>query len=469
MKQTILAIMFLLFLFSAQGTNCVIHGNAGTYAGETLYLSTYSDYITKTKKNIAESKVDDEGYFSFTVESNECFEAFIDLDVFVGYIIVEPGKRFNVVLPQKTVRHHQDIMNPYFKPFEFYLRILNDDDNVTVVLKKFDALYAEVVRKIFKDPGHINPGLVETEIQSLDEKTAFCKNAFFADYKKYKFLELRLDAIYKNKKAVIRKNFNPEPVLFKNPAYNKLLKDKLGNVLLEAHGDEIMKMLSDNSGWNMMDRTLAKYDMCSNPEFREYYLFVNLYQEFYKNTIFKNNILDALYSSKEFIKNKHTLKAIENFLENAKNLIAGNASLDFRLSDIQTYMHSLSDFQGKFVYLGFYSTESYPCKKDILLLQSLAEKDKKMLKIILIFKEQSPLIIKNFIEDAKLENILVLRADDNEKIIKEYNVKAFPTYYLINPEGKLSLISAPGPAEDFSAVYQKIRQGWRIKQMQKAN
>ena len=83
------SIVFILSLsIYTQAEICKIYGNAGTYTGETLKLYTYSDYITLTKKMIAESPVDDEGYFTFSVETNETFEAFIDLDVFVGYIVI---------------------------------------------------------------------------------------------------------------------------------------------------------------------------------------------------------------------------------------------------------------------------------------------------------------------------------------------------------------------------------------------
>ncbi|MCD6557012.1 MAG: TlpA family protein disulfide reductase [Bacteroidales bacterium] len=138
--------------------------------------------------------------------------------------------------------------------------------------------------------------------------------------------------------------------------------------------------------------------------------------------------------------------------------------MDFRLPDNETYMHNLSDFRGKFVYLGFFSTDSYPCKKDILLIKALAEKKPEFLKIILIFKEAGTARIKSFLKDIDTKNITILHSDDNGKVIEDYNVRAYPTYFLINPKGKLTLISAPGPAEDFEAAYFKIKQEWKIKQ-----
>ncbi len=468
--KTVLSILFLLSFFSVSRANtCKIYGNAGTYAGETLRLYTYSDYITLTKKIVAESPVDDEGYFTFNIETDKSYEAFIDLDVFIGYIIIEPGKKLNIVLPKKTIRRHEDLMNPYFKPFEFYIRIMNDENTATQAMKDFDALYENASKIIFKNPKHINPGLTEKEIQKIEDSTSYCKNQFFTEYKKYKILELRYNTIYRNKKAVVRKNYSDSPVLYNNPAYNKLLKEDLGNILFESNSEIIFKLLSENTGWNMISRALANTDLCKNQEFREYYLFINLYNEFYKNTIFKNNIVDVLYSAEKYVKNPHTLAAIKNFLDNSANLITGNASLDFRLPDNNMNMHSLSDFRRKFVYLSFFSTESYQCKKDVLLLKSLADKKDEFLKIIIVFKENNTSAIKKFLKDIDTENITFLHSDDGGKIIEEYNVRAFPTYFLINPDGRLSLISAPGPSEDFEAAYFKIRQALKIKKSRENN
>lgn len=461
-------ILFILSLtINAQAKSCKIFGNAGTYAGETLRLFTYSDYITLTKKIVAESKVDDEGYFSFTIETDKSFEAFLDLDVFIGYIVIEPDKEFEIVLPKKTIRRHQDIMNPYFKPYEFYIRILNNDNSVTAAMKKFDALYKDVVTIIFKNPKHINPGLTEIKIQALDDSTKFCDNNFFNNYKKYKFLKLRYDAAYKNKKAVARKNFSNDTVLYNNPAYNKLLKEELGSILFEIYGDTLYQLLAVNAGWNMMSRTLSNYDLCYNQEFREYFLFINLYNEFYKTNIYKNSIIDVLYSAKNYVKNEHILKAINNFLDNSSNLIIGNIGLDFRLPDNETYMHSLSDYRDSFVYLGFFSSSSYACKKDILLIKSLADKKLENLKIVLVFKENNTSQIKNFLKGIDLHNITILHSDDEGKTIQNYNVRAFPTYFLINPESRILLISAPGPSENFESVYFKIIQNRKIKEARK--
>jgi hypothetical protein len=42
------------------------------------------------------------------------------------------------------------------------------------------------------------------------------------------------------------------------------------------------------------------------------------------------------------------------------------------------------------------------------------------------------------------------------EIIDQYDVRAYPTYYLIGPSGKLQMSPAPSPAEGFESQLFKL-------------
>ena len=146
MKRVIILFLLVSLYHSSISQECTISGNAGTYSGYKIKVFKYSDYFTKTKKIIAEFPIDSTGSFSFKINSKEPFQAFFDLDVFIGKIIIEPGKHLKIVLPQKTNRHEADILNPYFVPMEFYIRILNDENSITSGFKMFNSMYNESIK-----------------------------------------------------------------------------------------------------------------------------------------------------------------------------------------------------------------------------------------------------------------------------------------------------------------------------------
>jgi hypothetical protein len=49
-----------------------------------------------------------------------------------------------------------------------------------------------------------------------------------------------------------------------------------------------------------------------------------------------------------------------------------------------------------------------------------------------------------------------LHYGNQSSIIREYDIRAFPTYYLIDRNGKLAISPAPSPAEEFEARFFKL-------------
>ncbi len=466
MKATKSIIIFLFFFNQILAQEYTISGNAGTYTGDTLRMYVYSDYITKTKKLISKTYVEENGDFSFTLSETKTKKAFIDLDVFIGNIIIEPNKNLKIVLPKKTVRSEYDRMNPYFKPFKFYIRVLNDEKNITLAIKHFNKLFKNSLKIIFKDKKHINPGLVEKEIIKINDSTSYIKDPFFINFKKYKFLYLRHITYYKNKKAIVRKNFSKDKFIPQNPAYNEFLTEKFGTFVFETNGDTLYHFLSANYGWRAYMNFLSKNEIYKNKEFREYFLLLNLYKKFYKDNTFQKSIIKLLHSTEKEDISKLSRTIINNFLDKSGRLILGNPVSNFSLFDSEDEKITLSDFQDKFVYLSFYNKDSYACQKDIEILNQLYEKKKDMLEIITIFADKNTNYIKELKKEGKY-NWTILQCSESDKVLKNYKVVSFPTYYLIHPNGTLLLLPAPGPAEDFEAKYFKIYQEWKRKKIRR--
>lgn len=462
MKRILIFLSVFIFSFYSNAETCIISGNAATYSGDKLELFTYSDYITKSRIKITDCIVDEEGYFVFTINSDKTFQAFIDLNVFKGKIIIEPGKKFEIVLPKKTVRHEADILNPYFKQIEFYIRILNDDNNVTNGIRKFNELYNESLDIIFKNPRHINSGVVENEIIKISKNLKHIDNKFFEDFKFYKFLHLRQLSYYKNKEAVIRKNYSNKDVLYNNPAYNDLLIKEFETYMFEENGDTLYKILITSKDWNSLNNYLKKDKKYYNKDFREYFLSLNLYKMFYKNNYYQRSIINILKTAGNSDINNYTRSIINNMLQISGSLVIGSPVLNFTLYNQYKERISLSDFYGDFVYLSFFSKESYACQKDLVLLDQLYKKNIDLLEIVTVFNDPNHQDIID-LSDNNVYDWTILHCYDKDRILKDYKVVAYPTYFLVHPNGTLSLMPAPGPAENFEAAYFKAYKEYERK------
>ncbi len=59
---------------------------------------------------------------------------------------------------------------------------------------------------------------------------------------------------------------------------------------------------------------------------------------------------------------------------------------------------------------------------------------------------------------------MLLSYKSQKSIIDDYKVRVYPTYYLINPEGKLSMSPAVSPAENFELQFFKMIQSLKKTQ-----
>jgi len=64
-------------------------------------------------------------------------------------------------------------------------------------------------------------------------------------------------------------------------------------------------------------------------------------------------------------------------------------------------------------------------------------------------------------------NWVFLDGSNQTEIFKTYNVKAYPSYFLIDPEGNLVLSPSISPAENFEKAFVGYEQYYRIERARK--
>jgi peroxiredoxin len=120
----------------------------------------------------------------------------------------------------------------------------------------------------------------------------------------------------------------------------------------------------------------------------------------------------------------------------------------FELEDTGGRLVKLSDLRGKYVYLNFCTCQSYACLNEFNLLATLHQKHHERLTIVTIATDPQEEVLIQFLAKNKYDWVF-LHYDLQPDILKEYDIRAFPTYFLIGPDGRLIFSPAPSPAENF--------------------
>jgi hypothetical protein len=90
------------------------------------------------------------------------------------------------------------------------------------------------------------------------------------------------------------------------------------------------------------------------------------------------------------------------------------------------------------------------------MLASLYQNHKDRLTIITIATDPMEDVLRQFLSKNNY-SWKFLYYDNQPEILKEYDIRAFPTYFLIGPDGKLIHSPAASPSENFEQLFETMK------------
>lgn len=495
-----LIVVFLILVPSTVFADMVtLKGNAPEYEGVTISFLKFSDQITYTEKELCSTTVDENGNFECSFGCEETIYVFIHLGVYEAFLFAEPGKTYEIILPEFKEKSLADELNPYFKPTNYHLGILNSSENeLNYQLAFFDEIYAmmgskelyqiydkireiddenkmndvdtvysaEAYQKIVNNStAYISNNLknidVSAEINKVDSLFSEVDNKFFNDFKRYKFALYQSVSADQKMKSISDEYYLNNEILYENPAYMELFNMVYDEYFLyfgrTDSGRKIYSDINKLKSISALEKTLGNDSVLSNDTLKELVILKCLHDEFYNDKFSRSamlTVLDSLAMQTKVPKHKFIAG---NIREKVTKLMLDYRPPEFELYDKDSNLISLESFKGEYLYLGFCTTTSYACIKEFAMLESMYEKHKDHFEIVIISMDESIPQMKRFVE-MKNYSFRFLHYGNQSDVFKDYDIRAFPTYYFINKEGKLALTPAPSPDQNSEfAIFKVMR------------
>ena len=461
MISRVLLLVFCSLISVKYGLSVEISGMDSTYANSEIVLYKQADPITGKDFELARTITDRNGVFKLNIDLSETTYIYAYLGIYKVYIFAEPGKNYEVVLPQKRDKTRADVFNPFFKYIETHLGIENQDKNdLNLQIRMFDdsfyPFYKKHTERVFSDD--IEFDLLDKDIEQLDKPFAKSKHTYFNDYRKYKYGLLRFIAYQHKSKSVSDIYFKNQPFLINNIAFvelfNKVYEGYFGYFSRTEHGKKLAPAIAAKS-YSKVKSILKHDDVLQPDELLNMVMLRCLYDEFYDDNYSRSAMLAVIDSLMIVSKNPLERSSAESIRLKVTQLLTGFAPPAFLLYDTDSNLVSLDKFKGKFVYLNFCSCFSYTCINEFVMLQNLFRKHNKYLEIVTVVVDDDVQVVKDFKERSGY-SWTFLHFDNQPEIFQDYDVRVFPTYYLIDHEGKLSMSPAPAPAEEFEGRLFKV-------------
>ncbi|NBC82822.1 MAG: redoxin domain-containing protein [Bacteroidetes bacterium] len=453
----------LLLCFSGNilTAQVVITASDTAYANEEISFYKYHNQITYDEQLLGKSTVSPQGELEISIELDQPAYIFTRIGIYFAYIFAEPGATYKVALPQKQKKTMEDKLNPYFE--ETYIQLTDmdmEEENLNFSIRMFNHTYNSYFNKyIIEEYGEKDMNQLEEDIEKIEKSFKDSENEYFNSFRYYKYGFLKNTALQQKSKSSFLEYFEDKPVLYENTAYmdffNQLFSQYFQYLGRTNKGKDLYDNINTGKSYENLVKTLQKEHSIENEQLLEMVVLKNLHDEFYNDKFSRSSllvILDSLISQTTITKHQSIGKNIKN---KVTHLLAGNAPPDFELFNMDSSLVSLDDFKGNYVYLNFCTANSYACLSEYEMIKTLYERHNKHLVVVTISSDPTYTEMKEFVSKRGYRWNFLHFGNDSD-VLKQYDVRAFPTYFLIGPDGKLVTSPAPSPREGFEGHLFKV-------------
>jgi peroxiredoxin len=461
MSNILLLAFISITLYShLQAANVTISGTDSAYAGTQVEFVMYADQISNSELTLGITSFARDGSFSLSFELKETGYVFAYIGIYRIFLFAEPDSEYSVVLPPRSDKQPGDLLNPYFTPVDVHLATTNfEDDELNTLIRMFNDAYLPYYNKhIMAIRNKEDFSDLDKDIARMDKPFEYSKNKYFNEYRWYQYGRLRYLAVQQKSKSISGEYFRGRPVLLSNPAYmelfNKVYEKYFHHFERTEEGKGLGEAIGDGD-LNRLRKLLAKDDVLGDSGLLDLVILKGLHDEFYNDKYSRSALLEILNQMISGNKFPALTDVAENIRIKTTRLLTGFEPPEFELYDRDSNLISLRNFRGKYVYLNFCSCFSYTCLNEFKMISSLYAKHKDILEVVTIIVDNDKDVINSFLDRSNYSWVF-LHYGHQSAVIKDYDIRAFPTYYLIDREGKLVISPAPAAGDEFETHLFKI-------------
>ena len=483
-RRTLLLIALLCFIADVLATQQVtISGNEPDYAGCAITFYSIDNYFCNSEIKMGECTVTANGDFIVRFSSTNDRLIYTRLGVFHVRFYVEPGFSYEVKLPPRTDKSPEEKENPFFEEVTVYMNILSvknsegqkmaPEKELNLLICKFDETFNPLYDRLAIDAAMRRPvARIDSTIRIFREKLPRTGNHYFDRYAFYRSGLLYYAAQRSGSKFVSNEYFASQPVLYDNDAYMELFNTTYDKYFMYfgRTGDDIYKVINRQASFSGLKRLLAQDGVLPADNLCELVILKNIYDEFYADRFSRLALLHLLDSAIVQTKIERHRELSREIRAKITRLLRSFEPPDFELYSQDSTLVGLQHYRGKYVYLMFCTTQNYVCLSQYELLENLYRNHHKWLQIVVISVDERLSDMRSFRQknDYRWDFLHFANAPE---VLKNYDVRIFPTCYLIDPEGKLALSPAPAANEQLEQTLLRelngrgllreyIRKGW---------
>ncbi len=396
-------------------------------ANTPVSLTQFADYITQSEVMVAKGNIDAEGKFSLSVKDGPTGEYMLHVGNSAHSLILEPGHIYNLEIPDPTGE-------------QVYYPIETD---TTLLLYQISNLDYEVNYFSIYNYEDFSNGRIKNKlkkfIDSMDVKYKSITNPYFTQYKEYKMAVLMSTAHYKSRNTMYQTFLKNKPILYNHPQYmaffNSFYTGVMNGLYKSGRYPGLKNAFLDGTSIDSVLTAIQKEETGGDKDLTELVCMKGLFEIYYNPEFNKTNVEKLAIELKEKTVNQQIKDIVSYFLMITGRLKPGNPAANFEGKDTEGNVHQLSEYQGKYIYLTFFSTDDAASIREVTAIKSLYDDYRKEVTFISVCSSCTYSSLQAFIAENKLKWTFLIIDPAAESA---YEVITYPTAFLIDKEGKFA-------------------------------
>ncbi len=477
----IAGIFFLSVMWSlalAQSTLTAVYGKAPDYANQTIVFRQQVGFVTDAQLEIGRVTLGRDGDFYCPLKVQGTQKVTCEVGAYLLYFYITQGQRYELGFPPYRPMQDQDRLNPYQPRMEVQLRPRGVDSLlVNDMIARYDYALAaaldSVMMGVTVQKQRVNADSLVTAVRKRFAGAKY-EDQFFREYIRYQEGNLFYVTQTKYVQQLSDEYFKNRPILYDNPAYRDLF-NAVYMKYFQFHGRtregrQIYKAITQDRSLSGLARVLRQNDNLQPDALMELVMLKGIHDEFFDVNFSRESlsvVLDSLSSHTDVAEHAYIASYIR---EKVTRLLPGFAPYPVRITDVRGQLLDIKQLRGKLTLLMFAITTSYTCIEDFTLLRKLLLSYGEHLEVVTLCADENTESAVKFIESQGYDWHFAM-LEEQKELLEHYDVRAFPTYYLLDERGLLLYSPVRSPREGLeSLLFQLFRQrGWRPKELQNQN
>lgn len=445
----------LLLALPSIAVPTVIEGKVDDYYKEhRIELIRFSDRISFRNEFLQNQFITEEGTFKFELDLEETILVVLRSNHVNAMLYLHPGTTYKVSMPKLRADQAITIANTNVVELDFEQLPANDINSLisdlNLCYEQFvEDNYQELAKQSFqKELDAFKADLIEHSFQGEVDP-------YFVNYRKYMLASLdqmryQMSGFADSRKLIFEQYFKDQPIRYENVEYMNFFHafhDQYLQVYIANYGSNVISYAinGDEANYSFLLQAFGKDAFLENMQLREMVVLKSMTEIFHTGKYQKQNVLALIDSVALTSKHEENRKIAHNIKHELTRLTPGYAAPNFKLTDIEGNEFSLKDFEGQYIYIGFWATWAKSGIVDMSLMPEMLENYGKHVAFISICADDDPEAMKTFLEQHPEYEWTFLYGGDNAQLLQAYNVRSLPSYFLIGPDGKLMQAPALSP------------------------